>query len=148
MRAAPHEHFTSLSHSNAHSYLLPSASPLPSPPLTLLWWSRSQPKPQPLEDLVISTENVGVTVTSGSALISVIILVPSDTDAVTIKAAAESNVGTAQQASQFFGVPVATPPNAIVFGSSQITTREMAQTGFALNLIGAGVITLGCLLWL
>jgi hypothetical protein len=61
-------------------------------------------------DLVISTENVGVTVTSGSALISVIILVPSDTDAVTIKAAAESNVGTAQQASQFFGVPVATPP--------------------------------------
>jgi sodium-dependent dicarboxylate transporter 2/3/5 len=57
-------------------------------------------------------------------------------------------VPAAMSASCAFMLPVATAPNAIVFGSSQITTREMAQTGFALNLIGAGVITLGCLLWL
>ena len=39
-------------------------------------------------------------------------------------------------------LPVATPPNAIVFGSDQLTIREMAKEGFALNLIGAVVVTL------
>ena len=33
-------------------------------------------------------------------------------------------------------LPVATGPNAIVFGSDQLTVREMAREGFALNLIG------------
>lgn len=45
-------------------------------------------------------------------------------------------------ASFAFMLPVATPPNAIVFGSEQLTIREMAREGFVLNLIGAIVVTL------
>jgi len=41
-----------------------------------------------------------------------------------------------------FMLPVATPPNAIVFGSGRVPIRAMAREGAVLNLIGAGVITL------
>jgi sodium-dependent dicarboxylate transporter 2/3/5 len=41
-----------------------------------------------------------------------------------------------------FMMPVATPPNAIVFGSERVRIPEMAKIGFVLNLIGALVITL------
>ena len=40
-----------------------------------------------------------------------------------------------------FMLPVATPPNAIVFGSEQITIKQMAREGLALNLIGVVVVT-------
>ncbi|QDT12861.1 SLC13 family permease [Planctomycetes bacterium K23_9] len=43
-----------------------------------------------------------------------------------------------------FMLPVATPTNAIVFSSDKITIKEMAREGFALNLIGAVVVTLLC----
>ncbi|WP_019670280.1 anion permease [Eudoraea adriatica] len=35
-----------------------------------------------------------------------------------------------------FMLPVATPPNAIVYGSKRISVIEMAKTGFFLNIIG------------
>jgi sodium-dependent dicarboxylate transporter 2/3/5 len=35
-----------------------------------------------------------------------------------------------------FMLPVATPPNAIIFGSKRISVIQMAKTGFVLNLIG------------
>jgi solute carrier family 13 (sodium-dependent dicarboxylate transporter), member 2/3/5 len=38
-------------------------------------------------------------------------------------------------ASCAFMLPVATPPNAIVFGSGAIRIQEMARAGFVLNLI-------------
>ena len=41
-----------------------------------------------------------------------------------------------------FMLPVATPPNAIVFGSRRITVIQMAKTGFFLNLIGIVVVSL------
>ena len=44
-------------------------------------------------------------------------------------------------ASCAFMMPVATPPNAIVFGSDRVRIPEMAKIGLALNLIGALVIT-------
>jgi sodium-dependent dicarboxylate transporter 2/3/5 len=45
-------------------------------------------------------------------------------------------------ASCAFMLPVATPPNAIVFGSPWVTIPRMARTGFVLNLVGAVLITL------
>jgi sodium-dependent dicarboxylate transporter 2/3/5 len=55
-------------------------------------------------------------------------------------------VPAAMSASCAFMLPVATPPNAIVFGSGKISIREMARAGFVLNLIGAVVITAVCLI--
>ncbi|MFC5282759.1 SLC13 family permease [Pedobacter alpinus] len=43
--------------------------------------------------------------------------------------------GAAMAASCAFMLPVATPPNAIVFSSGKITIKEMVQTGFLLNVI-------------
>ncbi|MGB7329621.1 MAG: SLC13 family permease [Rubripirellula sp.] len=53
-------------------------------------------------------------------------------------------IPAALSASCAFMLPVATPPNAIIFGSDQITIREMVKAGFALNLIGVVVITTVC----
>ena len=50
-------------------------------------------------------------------------------------------VPAAMSASCAFMLPVATAPNAIVFGSGRVTIKEMARAGFVLNLIGAVVIT-------
>ena len=41
-----------------------------------------------------------------------------------------------------FMLPVATPPNAIVFGSGHITIQQMARIGIVLNLVGVVLITL------
>jgi sodium-dependent dicarboxylate transporter 2/3/5 len=50
-------------------------------------------------------------------------------------------------ASMAFMLPVATPPNAIVFGSDRIKISDMARAGLALNLIGMLVITLFTYYW-
>ena len=55
-------------------------------------------------------------------------------------------VPAAISASFAFMLPVATPPNAIVFGSDQLTIREMAKEGFVLNMFGASVVTI--IIWL
>lgn len=44
-------------------------------------------------------------------------------------------------ASMAFMMPVATPPNAIVFGSRRLQIADMAKTGFIINIFGAVVIT-------
>ena len=45
-------------------------------------------------------------------------------------------------ASCAFMLPVATPPNAIVYGSGKFTIATMMKAGFALNVIGIFVVTL------
>ena len=50
-------------------------------------------------------------------------------------------------ASMAFMLPVATPPNAIVFGSNRIKIMDMAKTGLILNLIGVIIITLFTYFW-
>lgn len=50
-------------------------------------------------------------------------------------------VPAAIAASCAFMMPVATPPNAIVFGSGHLQIGDMIRAGFALNLLGIVVVT-------
>ena len=50
-------------------------------------------------------------------------------------------------ASMAFMLPVATPPNAIVFGTSRVRMSQMARTGLIMNLYAAVVITLMMYYW-
>ena len=45
-------------------------------------------------------------------------------------------------ASCAFMLPVATPPNAIVYGSGKFTIATMMKAGFFLNLVGIAIVTL------
>ena len=51
-------------------------------------------------------------------------------------------VPAALAASCAFMLPVATPPNAVVFGSGRITILEMSRAGLYVNLVGIVLITL------
>lgn len=45
-----------------------------------------------------------------------------------------------------FMLPVATPPNAIAYGTGRMKVRDMARAGIWMNLIGIGLITLTVLM--
>lgn len=53
-------------------------------------------------------------------------------------------VPAAMSASCAFMLPVATAPNAIVFGSGHVSIADMVREGLALNFIGIVVITMVC----
>jgi sodium-dependent dicarboxylate transporter 2/3/5 len=44
-------------------------------------------------------------------------------------------------ASCAFMLPVATAPNAVIYGSGRVSIKDMARAGLALNLFGAVVIS-------
>jgi sodium-dependent dicarboxylate transporter 2/3/5 len=51
-------------------------------------------------------------------------------------------VPAAISASCAFMLPVATAPNAVVYGSGRVSIREMAREGLVINLLGAMIVTL------
>ncbi|MCC5852435.1 MAG: DASS family sodium-coupled anion symporter [Alkalimonas sp.] len=53
-------------------------------------------------------------------------------------------IPAALAASCAFMMPVATPPNAIVFASGKLKIIDMVKAGFALNIMAIAVITLFC----
>ena len=48
-----------------------------------------------------------------------------------------------------FGValPIATPPNAIVFATGKIALRDMLAVGVVLDLVGGALLVLACFAW-
>jgi sodium-dependent dicarboxylate transporter 2/3/5 len=55
-------------------------------------------------------------------------------------------IPAALSASCAFMLPVATAPNAVVFGTGKIPIRRMAREGFALSILGAVILTTVCVL--
>ena len=55
---------------------------------------------------------------------------------------AQVAIPVALAASCAFMLPVATPPNAIVYGSEKFTISEMMKAGFYINIIGIVVVTI------
>lgn len=56
--------------------------------------------------------------------------------------------GVALVASCAFMLPIATPPNAIIFSSNRITVRTMAKVGFILNIITLFVVYFWISFWM
>jgi len=85
---------------------------------------------------IFLTELTSNTATAAMGMPVMAALAPAlGVDALTLMSAA------ALAASLAFMLPVATPPNAMVFGTGAVTAGDMARAGIWLNLIGAGVIT-------
>jgi sodium-dependent dicarboxylate transporter 2/3/5 len=81
-------------------------------------------------------------VTSNTATASLLLPVMSGFALAANVAPLALMAGAALSASFAFMLPVATPPNAIVFASRQVTIPQMARVGIWLNLIGSVLITL------
>ncbi len=58
----------------------------------------------------------------------------------------EPALGCAIGCSMAFMLPVATPPNAIVYGSGLVRIGQMVKTGFWMNAVASVVVSLGVLL--
>ena len=56
-------------------------------------------------------------------------------------------VPAAMSASCAFMLPVATPPNVVVYSSGRFPMEQMAKEGFILNLIGVAVISVACFIY-
>ena len=81
-------------------------------------------------------------VTSNTALAATMMpLIAAAADALKIDASGLL-IATALAASCAFMMPVATPPNAIVFGTGRLRIGDMVKAGFWLNILGVIIITI------
>jgi len=81
-------------------------------------------------------------ITSNTATTAVFLPIVATVAAAMGVAPLELLIPVALAASCAFMMPVATPPNAIVFASEKLTVAQMAKAGFLLNLIAISVIIL------
>jgi len=87
-------------------------------------------------------------VTSNTAVASLLMPIMASTAIATDISPALLMVPAAMSASCAFMLPVATAPNAIVFGSGLFRVRDMAHVGLVMNFMGVAVISVVCLLLL
>lgn len=87
-------------------------------------------------------------VTSNSATASLFIPVMATVGASSAGSPLVLMVTVSVAASLAFMLPVATPPNAIVFGSGYLTMPTMARIGLWVNLLGVAILTAMVYLWL
>jgi sodium-dependent dicarboxylate transporter 2/3/5 len=85
-------------------------------------------------------------VTSNTATATIVLPVMGALAGAMGMAATELMIPAAIAASCAFMLPVATPPNAIIFSSGMITIPQMAKAGLWMNLCAALMITLFVLL--
>lgn len=83
-------------------------------------------------------------VTSNTAVTSMMVPVVIAIGLGTGNDPAALSIGAAISASMAFMLPVATPPNALVYGTGYIELRQMIKAGFWLNIIGC-IFTLAIL---
>lgn len=92
--------------------------------------------------LVVLSVNFFTEITSNVATVSVVLPVLASLSKSIDVHPVGLMMGACLAASCAFMLPVATPPNAIVFGSGKVTMREMVRAGFLLNLISSLLIVL------
>jgi sodium-dependent dicarboxylate transporter 2/3/5 len=93
--------------------------------------------------LIIAMTTIFLTeMTSNTATASMLLPVTAGVAVAMSQDALPLMAATALAASFAFMLPVATPPNAIVFASRQITIISMVKAGFWMNLIGLAIIML------
>jgi len=81
-------------------------------------------------------------VTSNTATATIVLPVMGALAGAMGMAAGSLMIPAAIAASYAFMLPVATPPNAIVYSSGAITISQMARAGLWMNLVAAAIITL------
>jgi sodium-dependent dicarboxylate transporter 2/3/5 len=80
-------------------------------------------------------------ITSNTAVTATLLPVLAATATALDQPAAPILIGAALAASCAFMLPVATPPNAVVFASGKVSAGQMAGAGLGLNLIAILLIT-------
>jgi sodium-dependent dicarboxylate transporter 2/3/5 len=99
--------------------------------------------------LAVATVVVFLTeVTSNSATASLFLPVTASLAVSLAVSPLALMVVVAVSASFAFMLPVATPPNAVVFGSGYVTIPEMVRAGIVLNVVGVVILTVGVVLWM
>lgn len=87
---------------------------------------------------IYATELVSNTATANILIpIIIAIAIQFNLDTVTL------TIGVALAASMAFMLPVATPPNAIVYGTGMVTRESMISLGFLLNMAFGFIISVG-----